>query len=172
MVEGQGFMKKPNRKAKGWVMGYSGLKHERKFTAQINIQCYEVLPLSLEKQPVTIANHSNLGLIVKFDSVFMKLCVCDEKNKICCHGWSDRFSHIDVLQWLLYWSIYTDVSRESGCTSKGAIYFHQSKNCLDVDGMSQLKKAQIMGINQCSHDEYESSQKKHSNKRIWVSLPF
>ena len=29
-------------------------------------------------------------------------------------------------------------SQESGCTSKGASHFHQSKNCLDVDGMSQF----------------------------------
>jgi len=32
----------------------------------------------------------------------------------------------------IYTSVYTDVSRESGCTSKGASHFHQSKNFLDV----------------------------------------
>ena len=38
----------------------------------------------------------------------------------------------------IYTGVYTDVSRESGCTSKGASHFHQRKNCLDVDGMSQF----------------------------------
>jgi len=39
---------------------------------------------------------------------------------------------------LIYTSVYTNVSWESGCTSKGANHFRQSKNCLDVDGLSQL----------------------------------
>jgi len=38
----------------------------------------------------------------------------------------------------IYTSVYTHVSRESGYISKGASHFHQSKNCLDVDGMSQF----------------------------------
>jgi len=38
----------------------------------------------------------------------------------------------------IYTGVYSNVSRESGCTSKGASHFYQSKNCLDVDGMSQF----------------------------------
>jgi len=38
----------------------------------------------------------------------------------------------------IYTGVYPDGSRESGCTSKGASHFHQSKNCLDVDGMSRF----------------------------------
>jgi len=47
----------------------------------------------------------------------------------------------------IYTSVYPDVSRESGYTSKGASHIHQSKNCLDVDGMSQFILYKDCGIN-------------------------
>jgi len=50
-----------------------------------------------EKHPAK-ADHSNL--IVKFDSVFMKLCVCEEKSNL--QSWVKRMVFVDPVTFFLF----------------------------------------------------------------------